>query len=269
MDKGKFIKQLYEILCDGMTGFGTIVYIFLTVYTKSILMMGILLLYISAWIYKTYNSCKLEERDDEAVEDELTEKSDEVGEIPTIELTEKDKIITAYHEAGHIVMAKLSETLNKVDEAYIIPNGDIGGCTKITVESRNYVTKKELIERVRMSLAGRVAEQIVFGDVSNGVSEDLKLATEIVIDMVTIYGMDEEVGLISFNGLNYIEIQLMGTDILNKIGFRIQAILKEEEEQVTKIINDNRELLERIAKELIQKEAISEKEINEIINEVV
>ena len=177
-------------------------------------------------------------------------------------ISEKEKKLTAYHEAGHAVVGKFLTTQANVKEVSIIPRGTAGGYTlHETVEDKSYVSKTELTERLVTLLAGRAAEQIVLNDISTGASNDLEVATSIAQDMICVYGMNSEVGPISLmNTYN----ELMGEETKSLIGRLVAQSVKEAEERAICILNDNRKFLEMVALALLTKETISGEELDEI-----
>ena len=177
-------------------------------------------------------------------------------------ISEHEKRLVAYHEAGHAVISKFMTTRNNVKEVSIIPRGTAGGYTlHETVEDKNYTSKTELEERLLVLLGGRAAEQVALNDISTGASNDLEVATKIAKEMICIYGMNEEIGPVSIIG---IEKELSGTETMSDIIKVITKSIKKVEEEVTKILNENRALLDEVANTLLEKESISGDELDEI-----
>ena len=118
-------------------------------------------------------------------------------------ISEKEKKLTAYHEAGHAIAVRVVSTTVKVDRVTIIPSGRAGGFTSYKPdEDRQYMTKGQLIERIIVSLGGRAAEELVLGEISTGASNDLKYANKIARDMITKYGMSNELTNLVFGDEN-------------------------------------------------------------------
>lgn len=180
-------------------------------------------------------------------------------------VSENERKLTAYHEAGHAVVGHESPTQSSIKEISIVPRGTAGGYTwHNRVEPTNFVSQKELKEKLAVLMAGRVAEQLELNDISSGASNDLEVATDIARDMVTLYGMDSNIGPISLNGLNPSEIGMLGDKTLSDIGSTISSILKESESKAKDILTRNRTILIAVAEELLSKETISGEELDNI-----
>ena len=122
-------------------------------------------------------------------------------------------------------------------------------------------------ERLTVLLAGRAAEDIVLGDISTGASNDLEVATKTAREMIIYYGMDPDIGPISFNGSNSQEISFFGDTTLSNIGAKIKDILKEAEKQAKQLIVDNRAFLDKLAEELLKNETVTGEEIAKMFAE--
>lgn len=177
-------------------------------------------------------------------------------------ISEKERKLTAYHEAGHAVVSKFLTTQTNVKEVSIIPRGTAGGYTlHETVEDKSYTSKTELSERLLTLLGGRAAEQIALNDISTGASNDLEVATEVAKKMICVYGMNEEVGPISLrNSRN----EILGTETMNLVVKLIAKSVKDAEKKSIQILEENRKLLDMVAETLLQKETISGTELDEI-----
>ncbi len=183
-------------------------------------------------------------------------------------VSEKERRLTANHEAGHALVSKFLPTQATIKEVSIVPRGTAGGYTwHDTVEDKNYISKTEMKERLTVLLAGRAAEQIILGDVSTGASNDLEVATKTAREMIIYYGMDSDIGPISFNGSNSQEISFFGNDTLSNIGTKIKDILKEAQKQAEEIINQNRAFLDKLAESLLMNETITGEEIEKMFTE--
>ena len=175
----------------------------------------------------------------------------------------RDKEITAYHEAGHALMAKKLSKFNRVTKVSIIPSTKgMGGFSLNIPPDRIYQTKRDIINNIMIALAGRAAEEIIFGkdNITTGASSDLQKATEMTLAMIGSYGMDEELGLVNYdvvlnNNLNT-DISLME---------RAKELLEEFYIETKGILIDNRNYLDSIAHKLIEKESLEEEEINKIL----
>lgn len=177
-------------------------------------------------------------------------------------ISEKERRLTAVHEAGHAIVSLFLKTQANVKEVCIIPRGSAGGYTlHDTVEDKNYVSKTELTERLTCLLAGKAAESIVLGDVSTGPSNDLKVATETAREMIIYYGMDEDIGPISFAGASANELNIFGSSTMSEVGNKITQMIKKAESTAEGIINNHRTLLDRLVEKLLEQETVSGEEI--------
>ena len=178
-------------------------------------------------------------------------------------VSEKDKKLTAYHEAGHAVVSKFLETQDNVKEISIIPRGLAGGYTMYkTNEDKYYVSKTELEEKMIALLGGRAAEKIALNDISTGASNDIEVATGIAKDMITVYGMSSSLGPISLKVDEPYELQMFGEDITDEVGNQVKQLVDTAYIQAQKILLDNIDILHRVASTLLEKETISEKEFD-------
>ena len=182
-------------------------------------------------------------------------------------VSEKDKKLTAYHEAGHAVVSKFLETQDNVKEVSIIPRGLAGGYTMYkTNEDKFYVSKTELEEKMIALLGGRAAEKIALNDISTGASNDIEVATGIAKDMITVYGMSSSLGPISLKVDDPYELQIYGENITDEVGEQVKELVDNAYVQAQKILLDNIEILHVVAKNLLEKETISEEEFNSFFN---
>ena len=178
-------------------------------------------------------------------------------------ISEKDKKLTAYHEAGHAVVSKFLETQDNVKEISIIPRGLTGGYTMYkTNEDKFYVSKTELEEKMIALLGGRAAEKIALNDISTGASNDIEVATGIAKDMITVYGMSNSLGPISLKVDEPYELQIYGEDIVDEVGNQVKQLVDNAYIQAQKILLDNIDILHRVATTLLEKETISEEEFD-------
>ncbi len=183
-------------------------------------------------------------------------------------VSKKERILTANHEAGHALVSLFLPTQSTIKEVSIVPRGSAGGYTwHDSVEDKNYISKTEMQERLTVLLAGRAAEDIVLGDISTGASNDLEVATKTAREMIIYYGMDPDIGPISFNGSNSQEISFFGDTTLSNIGAKIKDILKEAEQKAKQLIIDNRSFLDKLAEELLKNETVTGEEIDKMFAE--
>ncbi len=178
-------------------------------------------------------------------------------------INNKDKEITAYHEAGHALVAKKVDKENRVTKVSIIPSTKgIGGFSLNIPSDKIYRTKKDICSNIMIALGGRAAEEIIFGkdNITTGASSDLEKATEYALSMIGNLGMDEDYGLINYN-------VLLSNDIKdNRILLeRAKKILEDLYQETIDLLNNSREELENITKALLLKETINEEEINSIL----
>lgn len=179
-------------------------------------------------------------------------------------VSDKDKKLTAYHEAGHAVVSKFLETQTEVKEVSIIPRGVAGGYTMYkTTEDKFYISKTELLERMVALMGGRAAEKIALNEISTGASNDLEVATGIAKDMLTVYGMGEELGPISLKVNDPYELQIFGDKIIDEVGNQIQILVDNAYISAQKILLENMTILDKVANTLLEKEKISSQEFEE------
>ena len=194
-------------------------------------------------------------------------------------LTDKDKELTSYHEVGHALIDKLLPDANELHKVSIIPRGMALGVTWTRPKDESvHVSKAKLLAKSAVSLGGRAAEEIVYGknEVSTGASQDLINVTDIARKMVTAWGMSDKLGPMAY-GKNQ-ENVFMGRDfghqrdyseqIAYEIDEEIKNIVEERYELAKRLLTENRDMLEAISKELLDKETIDEQEFQEIMDRV-
>ena len=183
-------------------------------------------------------------------------------------ISEKDKKLTAYHEAGHAVVSKYLPTQADVKEVSIIPRGVAGGYTMYkTDEDKYYISKTEMQEKLIALLGGRAAEKLVLDDISTGASNDIEVATKIARDMVTKYGMSDTLGPIDFQGKEPYEIQMFGENIGDKIGQEVKRLIDTAYNDALTLLNEHRDKLDKIALSLLEKEKINEEDFKKFFEE--
>jgi cell division protease FtsH len=186
----------------------------------------------------------------------------------------REKEIVAYHESGHALAAMSLEHTDPVNKFSIIPRGfgALGYTKQLPTEDRYLMTRKELMERVCVLLGGRVAEELIFGDVSTGAQNDLQRATDIVRNMVTEYGMSERVGLLTYTReprSPYLEVggrpreKEFSEKTAQEIDEEMARLLDETHERVRLILREEKSLLQRIAKALLEREVLEGDELAE------
>ena len=183
-------------------------------------------------------------------------------------ISDKDKRLTAYHEAGHAVVSRYLPTQTNVKEVSIIPRGVAGGYTMYkSNEDKYYISKTEMQEKLIALLGGRAAEKLVLDDISTGASNDIEVATKIARDMVTKYGMSDKLGPIDFQGKEPYEMQMFGENIGDEIGEEVKTLIDTAYNDAIILLNKHRDKLDKIAETLLQKEKINEQEFNQIFEE--
>ena len=183
-------------------------------------------------------------------------------------ISDKDKKLTAYHEAGHAVVSRYLPTQTNVKEVSIIPRGVAGGYTMYkTNEDKYYISKTEMQEKLIALLGGRAAEKLVLDDISTGASNDIEVATQIARDMVTKYGMSDKLGPIDFQGKEPYEIQMFGENIGDRIGQEVKLLIDTAYNDAQILLREHRDKLDEIADTLLRKEKINEQEFNKIFEE--
>ncbi len=189
-------------------------------------------------------------------------------------VTESDKRITAYHESGHAIVAKLCKHCDPVQEVSIIGRGMAAGYTMTRPDSDdNHITKAKLLDLVCELLGGRVAEELVIKDVSTGASNDLQRVTEIVRKMVTEWGMSERVGLVTYKSDNPI---FLGRDMEAHSGYseetaglideEVHKIVDAAHERAVKMLTEKRKVLDNMARVLIERETIYTDEVDMLLD---
>ena len=182
--------------------------------------------------------------------------------------SDRDKKLTAYHEAGHAIVSQFLPTQTAVKEVSIVPRGVAGGYTMYkSDEDKYFISKTEMEEKLVALLGGRAAEKLVLNDISTGASNDIEVATNIAKDMVTVYGMSDIVGPISLkDSEGNFEYQLLGNNMEDVVGQEVKTLIDTAYKKAQQILSQNMDLLHAIAAELIAKEKINEEEFNKFFN---
>ena len=189
-------------------------------------------------------------------------------------ITEHDRKLTAYHEAGHAVVMRLLPNCDPVHEISVIPRGRAGGYTMhLPKEDTSYTSKSKLEDEMIGLLGGRVAEKLILGDISTGAKNDIDRASHIARSMVMDYGMSDEVGTISYNTQGNDEVFLgrnlgkgreFSEEIGSKIDREIKRFIDEAYDKANKLLEENIEKLHAVAQALIEKEKLDAKEFEDI-----
>lgn len=190
-------------------------------------------------------------------------------------MSEKEKELTAFHEAGHALAGHYLPTVDPIHKVSIIPRGQAGGYTlALPLEDKHYATRTELMENIVFLLGGRAAEAVMLKEISTGARNDLDRATKLVRTMVTEYGMSKELGPMTF-GHGHAEQVFLGRDISRdknyseqvaaKIDREMKAIIDLSYQQAEEIINTHLEELKSIANALIEKETLEAEDFEQLL----
>jgi len=182
-------------------------------------------------------------------------------------VSEKDKKLTAYHEAGHAIVSSQLETQKDIKEVSIIPRGVAGGYTMYkSNEDKYYISKTEMEEKLVSLLGGRAAEKIALNDISTGASNDIEVATQIAKDMIVKYGMSDDLGPIYIDTeKDPYELQLFGEKFGDAVGAEVKIMIDNAYVKAQKLILNNMDKLNKVAEALIEKEIISAEEFQDLI----
>jgi len=188
-------------------------------------------------------------------------------------MNEKEKKLTAYHEAGHAIAVKVASSTDKVDRISIIPSGRAGGFTSFKPdEDRTYHTKAQLMESIIVALGGRAAEELVLGEISTGAYNDLKQSNKVARNMVTKYGMSDTLGNLIlgdendevFLGRDFAHSRNYSEHVAADVDREIKKIIDNAYERVKDILKGNIDRLHKVAEILLEKEKIEGSEFEEI-----
>ena len=189
-------------------------------------------------------------------------------------MTEEEKRLTAYHEGGHTLVGLLLEHADPVHKVTIIPRGRAGGyMLSLPKEDRSYRTRSELFDRIKVALGGRVAEEVVLGEISTGASSDIQQATQIIRSMIMQYGMSESIGPIAYGeenhqvflGRDFNRDRNYSEEVAGEIDREVRRYIEEAYEACRVIITENRDKLDLIAHELLERETLSASELEELM----
>ncbi|MER1998165.1 MAG: ATP-dependent zinc metalloprotease FtsH [Lysinibacillus sp.] len=186
----------------------------------------------------------------------------------------KEKKLVAFHEAGHVVVGLELDEADTVHKVTIVPRGQAGGyAIMLPKEERFFTTKQELLDRIAGLLGGRVAEEIVLGEVSTGAHNDFQKVTSIARAMVTEYGMSDKIGATQFSsssggnpflGRDFNTDKNYSDSIAYEIDQEVQSIVNAQYERTRRILTEKRDLLDLIANTLIEKETLNAQEIEHL-----
>ena len=188
-------------------------------------------------------------------------------------ITEKEKKLVAFHEAGHAVVSKCLPTQDPIHQVSIVPRGRAGGYTMHkSNEDKQYISKSEMSERIVVLLGGRVAEKLVLNDISTGAQNDIERATKIARDMVTKYGMSEKLGPMTFGtgqdevflGRDFAQTRNYSEEVAAQIDSEIKAIVDKSYIKAEELLKENMSKLQSVAEALIEREKIEGPEFDEL-----
>ena len=194
-------------------------------------------------------------------------------------ISEEEKTNTAYHEVGHALLAKLLDNCDPLHKVSIIPRGMALGIT-LTLPEKDYLTmkKSQLLDRITMTLGGRVAEEIIYGgdSVTTGASNDLEKVSTLARKMVTSYGMSEKMGNLTygkseehvFMGRDFGHTRNFSEEIAADIDKEVKRIVDERYDIAKQILSNNRDMLEYISQALLEKETLDEKDFDELMQDI-
>ena len=179
-------------------------------------------------------------------------------------MSDKEKRLTAFHEAGHAVVMRSTPGADPVHQVTIMPRGRAGGFTmQLPEEDKYYMTKGDMLHEIQHLLGGRVAEALVMGDISTGASNDLERATKIAHDMVAKYGMSETIGPLNYSsadevflGRDFTSKQNFSEELASKIDKEVHDIMTNAYAETEKILLEHREELHRVAEALLEMETL-------------
>ncbi|MCH5210947.1 MAG: ATP-dependent zinc metalloprotease FtsH [Oscillospiraceae bacterium] len=196
------------------------------------------------------------------------------AEVRSKAISDKEKKLTAYHEAGHAVITRLISDDTHVHKVSIMPRGRAGGFTlSVPEEDKKYTSKNEMLIRIMELLGGRAAEDLTLDDISTGASNDIQRATEIARHMVVKYGMSDIIGPVSYDdggevfiGRDFAQSKPYSEKTAAEIDSEVKNILTTQYEKTKQILTDNMAVLTKVAKKLIDKETIDNAEFEECFN---
>ena len=189
-------------------------------------------------------------------------------------MTDEEKRLTAYHEGGHTLVGLLLEHADPVHKVTIIPRGRAGGyMLSLPKEDRSYRTRSELFDRIKVALGGRVAEEVVLGEISTGASSDIQQATQIIRSMIMQYGMSDTIGPIAYGeenhqvflGRDFNRDRNYSEEVAGEIDREVRRYIEEAYEACRVIITENREKLDLIANALLERETLNASELEELM----
>lgn len=194
-------------------------------------------------------------------------------------ITDKEKRITAYHETGHAILFHLLPDVGPVYTVSIIPTGTgaAGYTMPLPEKDEMFNTRGRMKQEIIVGLGGRAAEEIIFDDITTGASQDIKVATKTARAMVTRYGFSESIGMVNYDndddevfiGRDLAHTRSYSENVANRIDDEVRAIIDECYKEAKRILTDNREIMDRCADLLMEKERISREEFESLFGESI
>ncbi|MCL6595871.1 MAG: ATP-dependent zinc metalloprotease FtsH [Firmicutes bacterium] len=190
-------------------------------------------------------------------------------------MTEKEKRIVAYHEAGHALVAHLLPNCDPVVKVSIISRGGAGGYTiTLPEEDRNLVSRDQIVDQVTQALGGRAAEEIVFGEITSGASDDIDKATKMVRKMITEFGMSEGLGPLAYGtkedqvflGRDLLRERNYSEEVAAAIDREVRRVIGEAHDRAKRLLDQNRQRLTRVAERLMEQETMDAAEFEALVN---
>lgn len=190
-------------------------------------------------------------------------------------MSDKEKKLTAFHEAGHAVITKLLPSQDPVHQISIIPRGRAGGYTmNLPSEDKSYTTKGEILDSIAVLLGGRAAEKLTLDDISTGASNDIERASKAARQMVTKYGMSDTLGPVCYGsendevfiGRDFVQSKNLSESISARIDAEVTTIIEKQYERCIELLNSNMDKLTNVANALIDREKLSGEEFNIIFD---
>lgn len=192
-------------------------------------------------------------------------------------ISDKEKEIIAYHEVGHALLAKLLKNCDSLHKVTIISRGMALGLTMTLPEGDSFLhSRAQILDRMAMTLGGRIAEEIIFSEITTGAQNDLEKVTELARKMVTSFGMSSKMGPMTFGKQN--EHVFLGRDfgternyseeVASMIDREMRSIIQDRYQLATKLLHENKDIMDAIVKVLLERETLDDKEVTEIIEKV-
>ena len=215
------------------------------------------------------NADAVEERDFEAAIERVVAGLEKKSRV----MSERERTAVAIHESGHALVAELLPHADPVAKVSIVPRGRgaLGYTLQMPTEDRYLLSRSELEDRIAVVLAGRAAEEVVLGEISTGASDDIQKASELTRRMVTEFGMSEKLGLVRYAGRQYQFLETgepaiaASPETLKLIDEEVQRITSEQYERARRLLEENRPALDRLTRELLEKESIDGSVVKEAL----